>query len=427
MPVIELTPEEEARLPNLNLELDVPEFNTTPLDNGVQSFALPPSIGPNGNLYPDLVPIPLPPPPNFNLPPLPPLPPLPSTDIKLPPIGDFSSLPLPPPLPPLESDSQTNPAIKPPATIQAPPEKLPEAQKPEVNPPQPQPKPPEKPATQPNSQQIAAQRQQRLNKNVRDLSSSLQKKEGGSTDEDARKNYVAWLNQIKTVNPEIMVIEGTYPRDACIRRLEGTSVYGVVVDASGQVLALELIKGSEYPIFNEQASQALSDRKFNNQTNQPKPYQVTVNYQYDAEICPSLTLPSLRKEQETKPETPLSPQKPQNIEKPPQPASNQREPNSKPVENNNQGNQTPEAKPPANPPQPQPINQTPEAKPPANPPQPQPINQTPEAKPPANPSQPQPLNQTPEAKPPANPPQPQPLNQTPEAKPPANPPQPSAQ
>jgi TonB family protein len=373
VPVIELTPEEEARLPNLDLELDIPEFNNTPLDNGVQSFALPPSIGANG--IPDLAPIPLPPPPNFDLPPLPPLPPLPSTDIKLPPIGDFSSLPLPPPLPPLETDSQVKPAIKPPAAIQAPLEKPPSAQKPEEVKPlqrQSQPKPPEKPATQPTPNQIAAQRQQRLNRDVRDLSGSLQKQENANTDEDARKNYVAWLNQIKTVNPEVMVIEGTYPRDACIRRLEGTSVYGLVVDTSGQVLALELIKGSEYPIFNEQASQDLSDRKFKNQTNQPKPYQVTVNYQYDAEICPSLTLPSLRKEQETKQETPSPNQKPQNTNQPSQPT-----------------NQTPE-KPPANPPQPQPTNQTPE-KPPANPPQPQSTNQTPENKPPAN--SPQPLAQ----------------------------------
>ncbi|BAU66232.1 unknown protein [Stanieria sp. NIES-3757] len=372
VPVIELTPEEEARLPNL--ELDIPELNNTSLDNGIQSFALPPSIGANG--IPDLAPIPLPPPPNFDLPPLPPLPPLPSTDIKLPPLGDFSSLPLPPPLPPLETDSQVKPAIQTPTAIQAPPAKPPETQKPEVKPPQPQsqPKPSEKPATQPNPQQIAAQRQQKLNRDVRDLSSSLQKKESSNTDEDARKNYVAWLNQIKTVNPANMVIEGTYPRDACIRRLEGTSVYGVVVDASGQVLALELIKGSEYPIFNEQASQDLSDRKFNNQTNQPKPYQVTVNYQYDAEICPSLTLPSLKKEQETKPETPSPNQKPQNTEKTPQPASNQREPNSKPVENNNQDNQAPEEKPPVNPPQPQPTNQSSNTKPPVNPPQPQPAN-----------------------------------------------------
>jgi outer membrane biosynthesis protein TonB len=359
VPVIELTPEEEARLPNLYPELDVPEFNNTPLDNGVQSFALPPSIALNANLFPDLESIPLPPPPDFDLPPLPPLPPLPSTDIKLPPIGDFSSLPLPPPLPPLESDSLENSAIKPPEAVQPLPEKTPEAKKPQVTPPQTQTKPEEKPEKQPSPAQIAAQRQQNLNRDVRDLSSSLQKKNTTNTDEEARKNYVAWLNQVKTVKPEVTVIEGTYPRDACIRRLEGTSVYGAVVDTNGQVLALELIKGAEYPIFNEQASQELSDRKFKNNTNQPKPYQVTVNYKYNSEICPSLTLPSLRREQETKQETPQTNQKPQNTEKPIKPASNLTEETPKPVENNQQ-NQTPAVeKPKPTPPQPQPVNQTP--------------------------------------------------------------------
>ena len=113
---------------------------------------------------------------------------------------------------------------------------------------------------------------------------------------------MAWLSEVKAIEPETLVIEGTYPRDACIRRLEGTSVYGVVADASGMVVALDLIKGAKYPIFNEQASKDLSSRELSNDTGKPKPYQITVEYKYDAEICPSLTLPSLRRDNQSEPE-----------------------------------------------------------------------------------------------------------------------------
>ena len=70
----------------------------------------------------------------------------------------------------------------------------------------------------------------------------------------------------------------------------------MVVNAKGQVVALDLLKGAEYPIFNQQGNQDLRGRIFDNDTNKPKPYQVEVNYEYDAEICPSLTLPSIRTE-----------------------------------------------------------------------------------------------------------------------------------
>ncbi|HHP7230282.1 MAG TPA: energy transducer TonB [Xenococcaceae cyanobacterium] len=290
---IELNPFEAARLPNLEPQWEIPEFNSSSLDGIASPLAFPNSITPIPGTFPNLPPVPIPLPPNFDLPPLPPLPPI-SSNIELPPIGDVSALPLPPPLEDLDSlklpdaPATNSPDLSlPAATIKPPVEKPPEPStttkiKPKVT-----------------SEQIAAVRQQRLRNNIQDISASLKKQAVTTTDEAARKNYLAWLTKVKAVEPEVMEIEGVYPQDACIRRLEATSVYGVVVNASNVVVASELIKSAAYPIFNQQAIQDIQNQDFANKTNRPKPYRVTVNYQYNAEICPSLTVPSLRKKIET--------------------------------------------------------------------------------------------------------------------------------
>ena len=318
VPTIELTPAEQSRLPNLTPDLTIPELNKTPLAENISPFALSPSIPQNPNLFPDLPPTLLPPPPSLavpNLPPvqiplpplqslspiappLPSLPPLPNTDIKLPPIGDRSSLPLPPPVPSAPVDSTDKPPASSPDAEPSTEAALPAEQKPSTPPAE------SKPKLTPA--QIAAQRQQKLTQDVRELSRSLQKNTAETTNEEARKNYVAWLSAIKEVEPEELTFTGTYPRDACIRRLKGTSVYGALVNTQGEVTDLELIKGAKYPIFNQQAGRNISARKLANETGKIKPYRITVNFEYDPEICPSLTLPSLRRDNELKRERPSS-------------------------------------------------------------------------------------------------------------------------
>jgi hypothetical protein len=365
--IIELTPEQQSRLPDLEPQVDIPELPNTPLDSSTQPFALPPSINPAFGNFPNLPPIDLPPPPNFDISGLPPFP---GTDIKLPPIGDLSDLPLPPPLDSLDSNTST----KTPATQPTPPQPPSQPDKPKT--PKAQPSQTKQPQTPPK--EIIVKRQQTLNKNLRSLSSSLQKREAGTTDEDARKNYVAWLNEIKDIKPEQLKIKGTYPRDACIRRLAGTSIYGVVVDAEGMVVAVDLIKSAQYPLFNEQAIDDIRNRAFKHKSNKPKPYQIEVNYEYDRETCPSLSLPSVLRDKPSpaKPEQPPtdkpSPAKP---EQPPTDNQTPAKPEQPPT-----GNQTP-----AKPEQPPTDNQTP-----AKPEQPPTGNQTP-----AKPEQPPTGNQTP--------------------------------
>ncbi len=290
---IELSPTEVERLPNLETRLEVPDFNNSVLGNTSSPFAFPSSITPTIGNSTNLPAVPIPFPPNFNLPSIPFIPSI-STNIKLPPISDFSALPLPPP--PEELKSATTPTSIP----ELPGSKIPRppTQKQPIKPPETKIKP------KPTPEQIAAARQEKLQDNIQSLSSSLKKQETGTTDEDARKNYLAWLTKVKSIEPEAIELEGTYPRDACIRRLEGKSIYGVVTDEKNTVVALELIKGAEYPIFNRQANKDLRKKNFGNNTGEPKPYRVTVNYKYNAEICPSLTVPSLRKKTEPSQPTP---------------------------------------------------------------------------------------------------------------------------
>ena len=280
---IALNPLEQTRLPNLEPQLNIPTFNNTPLDEAAPPFALP--LPPNFD-------------PSASLPPIP-VPPV-SSDIELPPLGitDLADLPLPPSLEDFDSLTPPDAPVTTPEAEGAEEaeeveeakeveevEEAEEAEEAEV--------PPE---DRPTPEQIAVVRQQKLQGNIRDLSLNLQKQDIATTDEEARKNYVNWLSKIEDVEPEAVEITGIYPKDACIRRLEGTSVYGVVVDENNTVVALELIKGAEYPIFNERASKDIQQHDFANETQEITPYQVTVDYKYDEEICPSLTLPSLREE-----------------------------------------------------------------------------------------------------------------------------------
>ena len=310
--IIELNPEQQSRLPDLS-QLDTPDIpnaaNLPEPDSSVPvaPFAIPPSLIPGIGDNSDLPALTIPPPPEFDLPPLPP-----QTDITLPPIGDISALPLPPEIDP--SDFKADPIELPPNIG----ETLPQpSATPETQPPQPttttKPEPEEttpEPQPQLTPEQIAARKLADSQKRIQKLRESLTETKTGTTDEDARKNYVAWLAKVKEIEPDKIEIEGTYPRDACIRRLEGTSVFGVVTNDRGQVVALDLIKGAKYAIFNRQASQELSDRTLDNPTDRPKPYQVTVNYKYDAEICPSLTLPSIRDRQQpqSKPQPQAAPE-----------------------------------------------------------------------------------------------------------------------
>ncbi len=318
--VIELNPEQQARLPNLSPQLNTPNINNLPpVDDSEPAapFAIPRSLFPGLGDPSNLPPVAIPPPPNFdNLPPLPPI-----TDITLPPVSNLSKLPLPPKIDPGDFKvdpskvSPANPTKKPGQPSK--PENAQQAQKSPQTAAKPDPRPQEKPEPKPQIEpkltpkQVAAKKVDNSQKRIANLTQSLTKNEEGMTDEDASKNYIAWLAKVKEVKPDEIEATGTYPRDACIRRLKGTSVFGVVVNAKGEVVDLDLIKGAKYPIFNIQGVEDLAQLVLENKTKKPKPYQVTLNYEYDPEVCPSLTLPSIERAEEKQKAAPAPAPKPE--------------------------------------------------------------------------------------------------------------------
>jgi outer membrane biosynthesis protein TonB len=301
--IVELNAEQQARLPDLD-----PQVSNSDLAELTNPANLPPNLLPGNTDPSSLPPLIVPPPPQFNFPSPPPI-----SDIKLPPVGNWSQLPLPPQIDP--SDFKVEPIKLPPnvGKIPQPPSK-PSALKTPPNPStvtkpknptqkQPEVKPKTQPETKPEEspEVIAARKVTQSQQRIASLNQSLTKTKNQTSNDQANRNYVDWVNKVNGVPSGEIKIKGTYPRDACILKLQGSSVFGVVVNAKGQVVALDLLKGSEYPIFNQQGNQDLRGRIFDNDTNKPKPYQVKVNYEYDAEICPSLTLPSLRRTEKQAP------------------------------------------------------------------------------------------------------------------------------
>jgi TonB family protein len=175
----------------------------------------------------------------------------------------------------------------------------------------------------PRQQQLVAQRMAELRK----LREEITFNPTGTSDEDAKKNYEAFLNQanqtqrVSQPQAEVSSITGTYPKDACLGKLEGTTVVGVVVGADGSATAPQLIRSAGYPVLNQTAMQEVTSRRFENKTGQPKPHQVSVTFNYNKENCPQMVLrdsprPPISPEPQNSPRPPISPE-PQNSPRPP--------------------------------------------------------------------------------------------------------------
>ena len=143
------------------------------------------------------------------------------------------------------------------------------------------------------------EKEQAIVADIRARREEIRKDESNTTEEQARKNYVSWVAAVEQVNPEQITITGTYPKDACLKKLQGTTVYGVLVDTSGKVIDWNLIQSAGYPIFNEQAKKDIQSKGLSNQTGNSKPYRVDVKFGYNEETCPSLSVPKTTPQQDT--------------------------------------------------------------------------------------------------------------------------------
>ncbi len=141
--------------------------------------------------------------------------------------------------------------------------------------------------------EIAAKQEENLVAQIQKLAETLVLDENSPTEEEIEKNNLIWSAQINEVTPEEITITGNYPLDACIRKLEGTSTYGIIVNNQGEISDLKLLATAGYPLFNENGLKSIKSMNLTNQTSLPKPYQININFKYDPNICPSLSIPEV--------------------------------------------------------------------------------------------------------------------------------------
>nr|AAW57038.1 hypothetical protein [Crocosphaera subtropica ATCC 51142] len=430
VPLIELNPSEQSRLPDQNSGLSsMPEFPNSTLEDLplLDSPSLESSLPNNFNNLP-------------SPPALPPLPPLnPYNDysripVELPPQRSFPSppqatirLPSPPPSPSLKDPTPKTPPI-------------PDTESSELaNPRQnidfgdPTPAKPNNPLFQgdrPTSQNPLGNmavnqppsssnannnisRQDEIAKNL--LEDTLKGADNltynpqGTKREEARRRDLEWMQQTGvTLKPsQMMTIKATYPKAACNLKLEGSAIYNVLVNNNGQLSKPPFMtRSSGYGILNNRGLQEVKSRSF------PQSTRVKVTFQYDPQICGTGVAEGERNSQpqaspSSTPKTPAepvpAPQMPQN--QTPKAPTEPKTPNPSP-----ENSESPTPKPPT----PQtPQNQTPKAPTEPKTPNPSPENsESPTPKPAAEPvSAPQtPQNQTPKA--PTEPKSPPDVNKT---------------
>lgn len=259
VPVIELNPLEQSRLPpSSSLVEPVPSLPTT---EGDLSKELPtPEVPP---FVPSLPPPPPPPAPRIVFAP----PPLTSVTPKLPAIT---------PIPKTE--------VIPPATVNTPPEAIQPTPTTIVEP---------KIKTDEETKIIVAKRQKSLLDSVTEKAKLLRLDTTNTTYEEAETNYKDWLGKIQAESAADAEIAAPYPKDACIKKLQGTAVYGVLVNTEGKATESQLIRSSGYGIFNQEAEELINKATFDNVTGEIKPYQVSVKFELDKKVCPSLSVGDL--------------------------------------------------------------------------------------------------------------------------------------
>ncbi|YAI81460.1 MAG: TonB family protein, partial [cyanobacterium endosymbiont of Rhopalodia sterrenbergii] len=137
---------------------------------------------------------------------------------------------------------------------------------------------------------------------------NLRYNRNNTTNEDARRNDAQWMAKIGnpvTKKENWQDLRGDYPKAACLRHLEGTVIYGVTVNAGGDVAKNPyLIKSSGYGILNQQAFDQIKSTDFNTD-GQLQHYRVRISFNFDPKICPAvIQSPQNQQDKSTIPETP---------------------------------------------------------------------------------------------------------------------------
>jgi TonB family protein len=268
--VLELTPEEMGRLPDLP-DTEIPAQPQTP------SSPLPYTLQPMPNPFSSRLPTPLPPAPRFRdpsnifVPPLlPPVPPRSSVTRRLP-----QQRAEPRPTLPVFPRGGLTPPVQP-STPASPTPGASPTPSPSVTPSQ--------PAI--SMEQMVAQQRELLTYSAE-----------GTTSDSALQSYTTWFGEaVKLLgddwdgeNAKPIDITAPYPRVACLNKLEGTTTIGAVVDEEGKLLEdfpLALIQSSGYRLFNQAALDLVKDYDFD-ATDKKQVYRMNVQFKFNADACPA--------------------------------------------------------------------------------------------------------------------------------------------
>lgn len=128
------------------------------------------------------------------------------------------------------------------------------------------------------------------NTNIENSTPRITSRDENVSDEEARKNYIAWLQDVNNPTPQEITMAGYYPAEACSGNIEGIVTYGINVNGDGTVVDHQLIKSSGYPLLNNQALEQIQARAFDNATGGNKPYHVYVEFKPSNDVCGSTTV-----------------------------------------------------------------------------------------------------------------------------------------
>ncbi|MBZ8182400.1 energy transducer TonB [Oscillatoria salina] len=116
---------------------------------------------------------------------------------------------------------------------------------------------------------------------------NLETESSNRNNQQAKAKSPTWETTVAQIPPQEQKLTGIYPENACAKKLEGNVIYGVLVDSQGNIADLELIKGTAYQVFNQQALEQIKERKFAPATGQAQPYKINVEFKYNQANCPA--------------------------------------------------------------------------------------------------------------------------------------------
>ncbi|MFM7428178.1 MAG: hypothetical protein ACKO7W_24805 [Elainella sp.] len=293
--VVELTPAEQSRLPQM---VTLPPVELPPLLPPTASSDLFKSPGlpkpPTSSTLPrsDSLLAPPPPLPIF-IPPVAP-PPMPTFTLRLPSAPPIAIQPAPispapaAPSSPSPAPSSPSPAASSPSpsvAVEPSPEGAENA--PGESGDQVATAPSPSPRTQADIQQDLLARQQEL----RELYTY---NAAGTSVADANTSFLSWYSEAMgkdyaegEARPEQQVVKTEYPKLACPLKQSRNAVVGVVVDAENRVVGEPaILQSSGYRLFNQEALNVAKAYNFENETGSQQVYLLRINFDYSEEVCP---------------------------------------------------------------------------------------------------------------------------------------------